>query len=243
MKSVTLLGIPLFAGTRDEAIELIHTSLDNHERCVIATPNPEMLVDASRDPEFANILQVTQLRIPDGFGLILVSRLMGQHIPERITGTDFMKDLLEIAAKRNLRVYFLGAQGDTAAKAAHKLQEKIPHWTLAEAESGGTATSTPNPELITRINATQPDIIFVAWGHPIQERWLAQALPQLPSIKIAMGVGGAFDFYAGTIRRAPKIIQRLGFEWLWRLAHQPSRIKRIIKALIVFPYLVFTRKT
>lgn len=255
-KRITILGTPLSLCSRDEAQGVVRDALQttndsgtSTHQTTIVTPNPEMLVDATRNQSFAHALAGATLQIPDGTGLIFAAKFLGTPLIERITGTDFLADILHIAAESKKRVYFLGAKDDTATRAASKLQQTIPGWQLVGAENGGEkivdASGTPqiDAQLTERIRAAAPDILFIAWGHPYQELWMHRALPQLPSVKVAMGVGGAFDFYAGNVRRAPKIFRTLGIEWLWRLILQPWRIKRIFKAVIVFPWLVISRKS
>lgn len=248
-KHITILGTPVSTHTRAEACEVVRAVLTNGAQTTIVTPNPEMLVDATKNPAFAHALASATLQLPDGTGIMFASRFLGTPLTERITGTDFLVDILRIAADSKQRVYFLGAKDDTAARAAHKLQQAIPGWVLVGAENGGDkhidASGMPQLDavLTERIRQAAPDILFVAWGHPYQELWMHRALPQLQSVKVAMGVGGAFDFHAGNVRRAPKIFRTLGLEWLWRLIRQPWRIKRIFKAVIVFPWLVISRKS
>ncbi len=144
-------------------------------------------------------------------------------------------------------MYLLGAGQEIAFAAAEKLNAQFSDIKIVGAESG--PTNTPSPSMgegggegvIQRIRDAHPDILLVALGHGKQEKWIASHLAELPSVKIAMGVGGAFAFIAGRVRRAPKLMRALGLEWLWRLFLQPWRIVRIYRAIIVFSAL-FMRK-
>lgn len=245
---VNILGIPIDAVRREEALARAERFLEEPRGHFIATPNPEMLVAASRDVEFRRVLCLADLAIPDGHGLILVSRLRGTSLPERVTGTDFLDDVVGLAAKKGKTVFLLGGEGDTSRAAADALQKRHPGLKVVGTLSGGSAGRDSSGALRLdqgtddTIRAAAPDILFVALGHGKQEEWITRHLPSLPSVRIAMGVGGAFDFVAGRVRRAPQWLRRSGLEWLWRLIIQPHRIGRIWTAVVVFPWLALTEK-
>lgn len=245
---IHLLNVPIDAVTRAEARTAVTALLHAGKGSLVTTPNPEMLVQAQRQPAFLKTLQSAALALPDGIGLVWVARLKGHRIPERITGTDFVGDVAQLAAMQGKRVFFLGGRGDAAARAAAMLQRWYPTLNVVGAESGGDVTrdasGTPlvATEVEDRIRAAAPDILFVAFGHGTQERWIEDALPRLPSVRVAMGIGGAFDFIAGDVLRAPATFRALGLEWLWRLFLQPWRWKRIWTAVVVFPILAFRSK-
>ncbi|MBU0668026.1 WecB/TagA/CpsF family glycosyltransferase, partial [Patescibacteria group bacterium] len=134
------------------------------------------------------------------------------------------------------RIFLLGAAPTVAAKAKVKLEKKY-NCTIVGTDDGA-ATPDNYYNLRELINSAEPDILFVAFGAPKQEIWLARNLAHLKSVKVAIGVGGAFDFVSGAVKRAPHIFQKLGLEWLWRLFLQPSRIRRIYRATIKFPLTV-----
>lgn len=241
-----ILGIPIDVVTRVEASRRAEAMLDEPRGHMIATPNPEMLVDAASDAAFAAALQSADLAIADGFGLLLVSWLLGKRLPERISGTDFIDDLAVLAARKQKRVFLLGGEGERVAeRAAEVLAKRHPGLRIAGAISGVKVfwhdQSTPMIEgaALVAVKAAAPDILLVAFGHRKQELWIQKTLPSLPSVRIAMGVGGAFDFIAGDVRRAPTVLRKLGLEWLWRLILQPWRWRRIWKAVVTFPWLAF----
>lgn len=199
------------------------------------TPNPEMLVAALRDPAFQALLNQTALNVPDGAGLLWAARRTGGLLPGRVTGIDLLSSLLLRADLPS--VFLLGAAPGVAEKAAQVLSTKNPALRIA-----GTFSGSPRLEeehgIVARINASGAGILFVAYGAPAQDFWIHRNLRNMPSVHVAMGIGGAFDFLAGTRKRAPAWFQSLGIEWLWRLIVEPRRIRRIITAVIVFPYLV-----
>lgn len=234
-----MLGVKLDALTRKEAVDRVRELLFSNQQHLIVTPNPEMLVVAHGDSEFQKILNTASLKLPDGIGLVLLGRL-----PERITGTDFLDDLMCLAEETGHKVGFLGGQGEVPELARDHFRKRYSGLRIVHAESGGEIKERWQMDsgLLTRIQNTKPDILVVALGHKKQELWIKDHLSKLPSVKIAIGVGGALDFWAGQIRRAPKIMRKLGLEWLWRLFLEPCRWRRIFTAVIIFPYLVIKQK-
>lgn len=243
-----MLGVPIDGVTREEAGARVETLLDEPRHHLVTTPNPEMLVLASRDAAFRDALHLADLAVPDGIGLVYVARLKGMRLPERVTGTDLMDDIAGIAAKRGLSAYLLGGRDDAAEDAAKMLLRRHRGLRIVGSEDGGQVSfsddGTPvvDPVVEARILEAAPDILFVAFGHGVQERWITAHAASFPSVRLAMGVGGAFDFLAERVPRAPALLRNAGLEWLWRFGVQPWRFKRIWTAVAVFPYLALTER-
>lgn len=200
----------------------------------IATVNPEFLVATQRDELFKNILNSTDLNVPDGFGLQCAAWFLNKKIGERVTGVDLTWEIAKIAAEKGYSIYFLGAQEGVAQMAANRIKLLNPELKIA-----GTYAGSPDEEgIIDRINSTNADILLVAFGAPKQEKFIADNKFAL-KVKIAMGVGGTFDYIAGITPYAPAWMRKSGLEWLYRLLTQPKRWQRIYRATIVFPLLVF----
>lgn len=248
-----ILGVRIDTITRSAAIEKVRAFLLGNESKMVFTPNPEMLVDAQKDTYFKEILNKGDLNICDGKGIQVVST---EKI-ERISGVDFLGDVCEVAEKECKSIYLLGSGSDEVLSACKKqLQQKFPALKIAGYHRGPQIDmnyknnlfgltyphQAENEKIIDDIIDTAPDILFVAFGHIKQEKWIYGFLEQLPSVKIAMGVGGSFDFIAGKVKRAPKFLRSIGLEWLWRLMKEPRRIKRIWKATVVFLYYSFSKK-
>lgn len=200
----------------------------------VLTPNPEMLVAAQRNTDFRVVLQHSSLNVPDGFGLILASRFLGTPLPERVSGVDLLMKLCEDI---DVPIFLLGAGAGVAERAASALCAKNPSLRIVGIYAG-SPSSFDEEEILARINASGAQMLFVAYGAPLQDLWIVRNLKRIPTVNVAMGVGGAFDFLAGLRSRAPRFLQRIGLEWLWRLAQEPKRIGRIFTAVIVFPLLV-----
>ncbi len=241
---VNILGVEIDDLGAEEVIALALDNLQAGKKTFIATPNPEILVLAEKDRVFREILGRADIKIPDGAGLKLGAKILGQELKNRVTGTDLMEKLCVVSAERGYKVYLLGAQNGVAREAAGALNKKCVQLKIVGAEHGGTMDEWDNRVIIEHINAVAPDMLFVALGHGKQERWIVENFEKLLSVKLAMGVGGAFDFFAGRVKRAPRWMRALGLEWLWRLIREPKRYKRILTAVIIFPWycLIYGRK-
>jgi N-acetylglucosaminyldiphosphoundecaprenol N-acetyl-beta-D-mannosaminyltransferase len=205
----------------------------------ICTVNPEFVMEARRNPAFAAVLCRADLRVPDGVGILWAARLLGQPVPERVTGSDGIHHICARASRRGWRVYLLGAAPGVAERAATLLEQRYPGLQVAGAY-GGNPHDASWPPIRRRLEIACPDILFVAYGHPRQDLWIDRHRDELP-VRVAIGVGGAFDFVAGTAMRAPLWLQRLGLEWLHRLVKQPWRWRRML-ALPRFVLLVLDQR-
>ncbi|HLC76191.1 MAG TPA: WecB/TagA/CpsF family glycosyltransferase [Candidatus Peribacterales bacterium] len=245
MERKGILGVPIDILSKDDAIRHVTAFCRSQGQFHIATPNPEMLVEATKNPQFKNVLQRTSLNIPDGIGLVWAMKRgqCGATQPTRITGTDLLQRIASSESRLcpPEKIFLLGAAPGIAERAADALRVLNPSIKEIGVWSGSPSKA-DEEEIVRRINAFSPTLLFVAFGAPAQDLWIARNLTKLPCIKIAMGVGGAFDFLAGKRRRAPQWMQKGGIEWLWRLACEPRRIGRILNAVIVFPLLVLTEK-
>ncbi len=226
-KQIRILGLPISAITYDEWLPLIDQWVKSGQPHHVCTINPEMIMIARQDVNFRNILSRADLTVPDGVGLLWAARQIDQPLPQRVTGSDGVPLIAAEAAQRGWRIYLLGAAPGVADQAAAVLRERHPSLQIVGTFSGSPAPDEED-EIVARINAAAADILFVAYGAPDQDKWIARNLPRL-NVKMALGVGGSLDFVAGVIPRAPLSFQRLGLEWLYRLYLQPWRIKRMLR--------------
>jgi N-acetylglucosaminyldiphosphoundecaprenol N-acetyl-beta-D-mannosaminyltransferase len=165
------------------------------------------------------------MNIPDGIGVRIAARLRDARI-ESMSGIDLGESLLSIAARSGLRVFFLGAKRGIAKKAAENMRVRHPTLQICGTQHGYFDKSgEKNAAVLEKIRSASPDILFVCFGFPAQERWITDNLASLPSVKLAMGLGGSLDVWSGNLRRAPLLIQKAGLEWLWRTVLEPKRAR------------------
>jgi N-acetylglucosaminyldiphosphoundecaprenol N-acetyl-beta-D-mannosaminyltransferase len=238
---VTLFGVPIHALTQQQVLQRMHEYIDSSVMNIIATPNNEILLKALHSPAFTAVLQATTLNIPDSTGVLLAAKYLGHTIPERVTGIDTMTQFCtELDA--DTPVFLLGAAEGIAHKAAHALQLRNQDLIIAGTYCGSPALQ-EQEYICTRITQSGAKVLFVAFGAPYQEEWLLRNVQRLPNVRIGMGVGGSFDFLAGTVKRAPILLRRCGLEWAWRLFIQPKRLPRIWNATVVFAWRVVRSAT
>lgn len=240
MKKI-IIGVEISDMTFREVIERVRNFLHSKKQHYIVTPNPEFVMKAQQDKEFRIILNEADISIPDGTGLKLAGYLLGQRIKERITGVDLTWQICKLAAKEKKSVFFLGGEDRTSAiKASMQIKQKFNDLNIAGADPGEifkTGDKEKENKMVEAVNKAEPDILFIAFGAPKQEYFIKQYLSKMPTVKVAVGVGGTFDYISGNEKYAPKWIRKIGMEWLYRLITQPWRWKRIYTAVIKFPLL------
>ena len=224
--------------------------LDGEGRHRVFTPNPEILLLARRDHAYASVLNTADLALPDGTGVALVESIRARRRVRRWPGVEIADELLRLAATRDVGVVLLGGRRGAAERAADRWRSALPGLRVeavgsdvAFGQDGRAAGPGREEELVERIDALAPAVVLVGLGAPKQERWIADHAELLPSVRVLMGVGGAFDMWGGTLRRAPEWMHALGLEWLWRLALEPARLPRIARATLVFPVLALVDRT
>lgn len=271
MSRISILGVSVDALTHAEAIGKIRQFAERDKPSLVCTPNTEIITLAQSNKELKDILnRGSALNLADGFGLlwaaryqtlkhpvpealrkpvlllqwfltlILIPVLPGyfRHpISERIAGADFIWDIAKVAADKKLKIFLLGGGPTVAEQCALILQTEIPGLRIA-----GISANSPDQTALTieSVRKSKADVLMVAYGAPKQEYWLSQNLSKT-GCKIGIGIGGAFDFIAGTKKRAPLWMRRSGAEWLYRLAIEPSRIWRQL-ALPYFSVLILIDK-
>jgi N-acetylglucosaminyldiphosphoundecaprenol N-acetyl-beta-D-mannosaminyltransferase len=236
LPSVSILGVRIHAVTMNQTLAWIEAAVEKRVPRQICTSNPEFLMAAQRDRKFFDLLNRADLVLPDGVGLLLAARWLGARLPERVSGSDLIYRISEQARPRGWGIYFLGGAEGVALKTAETLKAQYPGLTIA-GTFGGSPKIEAEDAIVARVRAAQPDILLVAYGAPQQDQWIARNKDRL-GVPVSIGLGGSFDFVAGTARRAPVWVQRLGLEWLHRLWRQPWRARRIFSAVIAFPLAV-----
>ena len=273
-----ILGVRVDSTSTSRVLTQIQKKLLQGRKFYITTPNPEIVLKASKDRKLRDIIGRSFLAIPDGVGLqialkflsmskfsnrivrkvvyplqLLLSVILGRK--NVVKGRELMLNLFGLTNQKKLKVYLLGATKSVNAKAIDKFRNEYSGAKI-KGSSGPELNSNAKPlgklqeklnrEAVEEINRFAPSMLFVAFGCPKQEKWIAKWLPRL-NVKMAMTVGGALDYYAGVAKIPPKWMVRVGLEWLWRLIkpsyYQPrKRFYRIVNSVIVFPWKIFVYK-
>lgn len=229
-----------------KTLKKIEGFISDDKQHYIVTPNPEIILKASKDSEYRAILNNADLSLADGFGVILASIFLGNPIYKRVTGSDLSNKLFAFAAEKKYKIFLLGSMDDSALIAKNKLELRYKNIEIVGATSGFANIKDIKPEenenIINQIKTSGAQILFVGYGAPFQEKWIFENLEKIPCVKVALGIGGVIDFVSGRAVRAPYIFRKLGLEWLWRLFVEPYRAERIFNAVVVFSWNVLKWK-
>lgn len=226
---VDVLGVQFDNLTPEEAVARGIELMNEGGFHYVVTPNPEFVLAAEKDEEFRAVLNGAHLVIPDGIGVIYSAKLLGTPLKSRVPGIDFSAGMLAHMNEVKGRVFLLGAKPGIAAEAARRIGERFPDLVICGTHDGYFKDNEPVVELIREARA---DLLFVCLGAPRQEKFMAQYGPQT-GVKLAMGLGGSLDVYAGAVERAPESWQKLNMEWAYRLVKEPKRIGRMAKLPLV----------
>lgn len=246
--ATSIFGVGLHELPSWESIRVACESFLEGDRthCVF-TPNPEILLYARKHLDYAALLNEADISLPDGFGIVLVRFIGRRDRLHKWAGIDVANLILRVAAQRAARVMFLGGRDGIGDRAATRQRAEIPGLDVVTAadnvpfrEDGTAMLLQDESDLGDRIRETQPVVIFVAIGHPKQERWIARHRWDIPSARIMIGIGGALDVWGGRFPRAPGWLRSSGLEWLWRLSLEPARFPRVFRATIEFPFRALT---
>lgn len=237
---VDVLGVGFDRVDLSGAVATILDRLRQGQRTFVITANPEFVMLARRDAELRGIAARADLVVPDGTGVLVGSRLLGDSLPGRAPGRLIVDSLAARAASLGASFYLLGAGPGVAERAAVRLVERYPELSVL-----GWAEGSPRPEddeaAVRDIAEAAPLVLLVAYGMPAQEHWIARNLPRLPSVRVAIGVGGVFDQLAGIAPIPPWPVHAVGLEWLWRLVREPRRWRRQ-RVLPLFALLVLRQR-
>jgi N-acetylglucosaminyldiphosphoundecaprenol N-acetyl-beta-D-mannosaminyltransferase len=241
IQSIQVLGSRVHMVQIPEVLELMtHWIEEKRQKChwIIVT-GMHGLMEAHRDINFKAILNSADLFVPDGISLIWIARFRGFPLKKRVSGTDLMLEFFKIANKKGYQSFFYGDTKETLQEMAKKLLMDFPNLKIAGLYSPPFRPLTPEEDnkIIRDINQAKPDVLWVGLGLPKQERWIFEHKDKL-NVPVAVGVGAAFKFLSGKVKRPPKWIGDLGFEWLWRFFQEPKKVWPRVLDIPLFIFLV-----
>jgi N-acetylglucosaminyldiphosphoundecaprenol N-acetyl-beta-D-mannosaminyltransferase len=211
-----------------EAVEAVLALTGGEGPELVVTPNVDHVVILERSPEFAAAYECAALRVADGAPLVFLSRLLGSPLPERVTGVDLTRELIARCEETGRSVFFFGGSPAALSTALERVRVDHPRLSIAGAVAPTIDLDQPTDDeavALDTLRAARPALVFVFLGAPKQERWFLRRRHELPPA-VFLAVGGTVDFLGGSVRRAPKFVQSIGFEWLWRLVQEPRRLFR-----------------
>jgi N-acetylglucosaminyldiphosphoundecaprenol N-acetyl-beta-D-mannosaminyltransferase len=245
-QTVHLWGISFFGSDKESLLILIkRISEDLRRTTYIMTPNPEQLVQAKSDKELQRAFEESDINIPDGIGIVWASKLLhlrgkSKPIVERIAGREFAVDLLKLATAQKWQTLVIGGRGYLTSTAGNSnnpstliVDGTYPVQWMEGYKEVGRPQANEEAAILATLRQLRPQLVFVAFGAPHQERWVLSHRAELEKngVKLVMVVGGAFDYLFGAVPRIPDWVARLGFEWLHRLLTQPWRWRRQLRLL------------
>lgn len=237
-RKVSVLGVDFLHTTMAGMIERLKAHLERGDKTFVVTANPEIVLHAQDDVAYRSYLEKATYVTADGIGVVKAAGMLGQPLPERVTGFDMFMALLDIANERKYSIYLLGAKNEVLEKTIAEINKQFPNVRIAGSHHGFFDWN--STEIEDEIHSLQPDMVFLALGFPRQEKWIAERYDKF-SKGLFMGIGGSFDVLAGEVKRAPIFWQKIHLEWFYRLLKQPSRWRRML-ALPIFAGRVLREK-
>lgn len=248
MNQFKILGVKIDNISKKEIFAKIESFLLQDGINQVVTINPEIILKAKEDDVLFNILNKADLSLVDGVGLRFAAWRFGKHLRNRMTGIDLMWKILDLANKKKLSILLVANREGltTWEETREAILRTYPELEISgmniDPLAGHFDRSVEISNMHTKKIDINADILFCNFGAPYQEKFIASLNRWNTWTRLAVGVGGSFEFITGKIKRAPRFMRFLGFEWVWRFGKQPARIKRIIKAVIVFPIRVVFNK-
>ena len=226
--SIRVLGVRVHAIQIPDAVALMEHWIRKREKCrTIVVTGMHGVMEARRNQDFLAIVNSADLFVPDGISLVWAARSQGIRLKKRVSGTDLMREFFKVAEQKGYAVFFYGDTTDTLRLLKQRLEVDFPRLKVAGTRSPPFRQLTPEEEAqdLKMINKSGADVLWLGLGLPKQERWMSDHRDQLQA-SVVLGVGAAFKFLSGQAKRAPPWVGDNGFEWLWRLLHEPGRVWR-----------------
>ncbi|EUJ40043.1 putative N-acetylmannosaminyltransferase [Brochothrix campestris FSL F6-1037] len=231
-RTVTVLGIPFYRTTKVEMVATLTERVRQQQRTFVVTANPEIVMKARGNQQLNEAIMQADYVTADGIGIVKATQHLADPLPERVTGFELFSDLLTAGNKQSWSLYLVGSSDEVINKTVQVIADQYPNLQLKGYHSGFFDTEMERTAIQTDVIASQADLVFVAMGSPYQEVFITEMLSQLQK-GLLIGIGGSFDVFSGTVKRAPLIWQKFNLEWAYRVLTQPSRIWRM-KDLIRF---------
>jgi len=233
-----VLGVGISLINMGLALDRLNRWIQGHERQYVSVCNVHSVMECRRDEKLRRIVNAAGMTTPDGMPLVWLSRMAGHHLVSRVYGPDLILAEMAASVPAGHSHFFFGGRDGVADRLADTMRTRFPGVRIVGTMTPavGTAEELCNTETATRINQAQPDIVWVGVSSPKQEYWMACMRPLLDA-RVLIGVGAAFDFHTGTVRQAPRWMQRSGMEWLFRLVQEPRRLWR--RYLVDNPWFLF----
>lgn len=219
--TVNILGVNIDKMPMNKAFEKAEALLKSEGVSMIFTPNPEIIIEASKDEEFKKILNSADICTPDGIGVVYASKILKNSVAERVPGFELTKLLLKSASKSGESVFFFGSKPGVCEAAKEKVEEMYPGINICGFHNGYFKKD-EEPKIVEEINNSGAKLLLVCLGAPKQEKWIYAHQKDL-KVNLCLGVGGTLDVLSGTAKRAPEIFIKLNLEWLYRIASNPKR--------------------
>jgi N-acetylglucosaminyldiphosphoundecaprenol N-acetyl-beta-D-mannosaminyltransferase len=238
-KKVDILGIGVDNVSMQETIDMIELFIEERKPRIVVTADASGIVAAQTDKAWREIIENADLITPDSVGVLWASRRAGHPIAHRVSGVDIVEALAHKSMENGYRLYFLGAAPGVAQKAADELAKRYPGAIFAGVQDGFFSPE-EEPEIAAAVARAGPDVLFVAMGIPKQEQFICRNM-QAMNVPVSIGVGGSFDVFSGNVKRAPRLVQKMNLEWLWRLIQNPKKWRKVM-SLPTFWWMVIRSK-
>lgn len=233
-----LFGFSFYDGDLPELLEVLENKIEKKEKVQVITANPEILARGFEEEELNKALKEAEIIVADGIGVIVASRFLGKAISHRLPGIEIGEALMKKGEEKGWRFYFLGGKEEVTYKAVKGLKTRYPQLRVGGFHHGYFRD---DEEVIEDINRANPHILFVGLGAPRQEYWIRRNRDRINAV-VMMGVGGSFDVWSGTKKRAPQWVRKLNLEWAYRVICEPQRLQRVIPAFFNFIKIVWKNK-
>ena len=248
MDRLSIMGVRINNISMNEVLKIAEQKIENDEKYIIYTPNTEIIMMCQKDEEFLNLMNQSDINVPDGVGLLYAGKIKRFPLKEKVAGYDLSINLLKMADEKGLKLYVVGGRPGVAEAAMKNVQNNYPRIKIVGAQHGyfkgahlGEFGHDEELSLIEDINKHKPHILFVGFGAKKQEQWV-EYNKSLINANIIIGNGGTLDGLAGLVKRAPDIFINLGLEWLYRLIKEPKRITRQIVLPVFMVKVIFGNK-